>query len=94
MRTVRVQVSSVISRRCKYFFPQGSFARFFNSAIARPARRPSLVAVEFEFFGVVVATRLECGKPAAETGELIRRQLGDSFGDLFNFHAAQYSRIG
>jgi len=27
----------------------------------------------------------------AEAGELIRRQLGDSFGDLFDFHAAQYS---
>ena len=27
-------------------FAYGSFARFFNSANARPARRPSLVAVE------------------------------------------------
>ena len=27
-------------------FAHGSFARFFNSANARPARRPSLVAVE------------------------------------------------
>ena len=44
----------------------GSLARFFNSANARPARRPSLVAVEFEFLGVVGAARLECGEPAAE----------------------------
>ena len=49
----------------------GSFARFFNSAIARAARRPSLVAVEFELLGVVGAARLECCKPAAEAGELI-----------------------
>jgi hypothetical protein len=25
---------------------------------------------------------------------LIRRQLGDSFGDLFDLHAAQYSTAG
>jgi hypothetical protein len=28
------------------YFAHGSFARFFNSENARPARRPSLVAVE------------------------------------------------
>ena len=54
-------------------FAHGSFARFFNSANARPARRPSLVAVEFELLGVVCAARLESGEPAAEAGELIRR---------------------
>jgi hypothetical protein len=54
----------------------GSFARLFNTANARPARRPSLVAV---------------GEPAAEASELIRRQLGNSFGDFFDFHVAQYS---
>jgi hypothetical protein len=43
---------------------------------------------------VVGATRLECGEPAAKAGELIRRQLSDSFGDLFDFHAAQYSTAG
>ena len=36
----------------------------------------------------------ECGEPAAETGELIRRQLGDKFGDFFDFHVAQYSTAG
>jgi hypothetical protein len=35
--------------------------------------------------------RLECGEPAAEAGELIRRQLSNSFGDFFNFHVAQYN---
>jgi hypothetical protein len=34
---------------------------------------------------VINAARLECGKPAAEAGELIRRQLGNSFGDFFTF---------
>ena len=40
---------------------------------------------------MVGAARLECGKPAAEAGELIRRQLANSFGDFFDFHVAQYS---
>ena len=35
---------------------------------------------------VVGAARLECGEPAAESGEFIRRQLGNSFGDFFDFH--------
>jgi hypothetical protein len=33
----------------------------------------------------------ESGEPAAEAGELIRRQLGNSLGDFFHFHVAQYS---
>src|SRR3974390_1545837 len=44
-----------------------------------------------KLFGVVGAARLECGEPAAESGELIRRQLGNSFGDFFDFHGAQFS---
>ena len=47
----------------------------------------------FEVLGVAGAARLECDELAAEAGELIRRQLGDSFGDLFDFHAAQYNTI-
>ena len=35
---------------------------------------------------MVVAARFECGEPAAEAGELIRRQLGNGFGDFFDFH--------
>ena len=37
---------------------------------------------------------LECDEPAAEAGELIGRQLGDNFGDFFDFHVAQYSTAG
>jgi hypothetical protein len=37
---------------------------------------------------------LECDEPTAEAGELIRRQLGDNFGDFFDFHMAQYSTDG
>jgi hypothetical protein len=44
-----------------------------------------------EFRRVVGAARLERGEPAAEAGELIRRQLGNSFGDFFYFHVPQYS---
>jgi hypothetical protein len=44
-----------------------------------------------ELLDVVGAARLECGEPAAEARELIRRQVGDGFGDFFDFHAAHYS---
>jgi len=47
-----------------------------------------------ELLGVVSAAGLECRKPVAEAGELIRRQLGDGFGDVFDFHAGQYSTAG
>ncbi len=40
---------------------------------------------------MIGAARLECGEPAAEAGELIRRQLDNSFSDFFDFHVAQYS---
>ena len=40
---------------------------------------------------MIGTARLECSEPAAEAGELIWRQVGDSFGDFFNFHVAQYS---
>src|SRR5213080_80109 len=40
---------------------------------------------------MIGAARLECGEPAAESGELIRRQLGNRFGNFFDFHVAQYS---
>src|SRR5262249_9201705 len=49
-----------------------------------------------QFLSVIGAARLECGEPAAEAGELIRRELGNSFGDFFDLHGAQYStaRLG
>ena len=53
-----------------------------------------MVAVEFELLGVVGPTRLKCSEPAAEAGELVRRQPDNSFGDFFDFHAAQYSIAG
>jgi hypothetical protein len=42
---------------------------------------------------VISAARLECGEPAAEAGELVWRQVGNSFGDFFDFHVAQYSTV-
>src|SRR5262249_21322842 len=35
--------------------------------------------------------RLERSEPAAEASELIRRQLGNSFGDFFDLHVTQYT---
>jgi len=60
------------------------------------SKRATGEATEFsrsgvEFLGVISAARLECGEPPAETGELIRWQLGNSFGDFFDLHVAQYS---
>ena len=60
------------------------------------SKRAAGEATEFsrsgvELLGVISAARLECGEPPAETGELIRRQLGNSFGDFFNLHVMQYS---
>jgi len=43
-----------------------------------------------ELLHVIGAARLECDEPPAEAGELIRRQLGNSFGDFFDLHVAQY----
>ena len=44
-----------------------------------------------DLLGMIEVARLECGEPAAESSELIRRQLGDSFGDFFDFHVPQYT---
>ena len=40
---------------------------------------------------MIGVARLECGEPAAKAGKLVRWQLGNRFGDFFNFNAAQYS---
>ena len=71
----------------------------FLRALFQFSKRAAGEATEFgcsgvELLGVVGAARLECGEPAAEAGELIRRQLGDNFGDFFDFHMAQYSTAG
>jgi hypothetical protein len=47
-----------------------------------------------EFRRMVGAACLERDEPAAEAGELIRRQLGHSFGDFFHCHVTQYSTAG
>src|ERR1700720_3436873 len=68
----------------------------FLRALFQFSKRAAGEATKFgrsgvELLGVVGAARLECDEPAAESGELIRRQLGDNFGDFFDFHGAQYS---
>ena len=60
------------------------------------SKRAAGEAAEFsrsgiELLGVIAAARLKCGEPAAEAGELIWRQLGNSFCDFFDFHVLQYS---
>ena len=77
---------AAVYSNCGLRFPGAPF-QFCKCATGEPAefgRRGG------EFFGVIGAARLECGEPAAEAGEFIRRQLGNSFGDFFDFHAAQY----
>jgi hypothetical protein len=69
------------------------FSRFLR-ALFQFSKRAAGEATKFgrsgvEFLGVVGAASLECGEPAAESGELIRRQLGNNFGDFFDFHGAQ-----
>src|SRR6516225_5810960 len=66
----------------------------FLRALFQFSKRAAGEATKFgrsgvKLLGVVGAARLECGEPAAESGELIRRQLGNSFGDFFDFHGAQ-----
>jgi hypothetical protein len=75
--------------------PGADYSRFlralfqFSKCAAREAAEFSSSRVQL--LSVISAARLECGEPAAEAGELIRRQLGNSFGDFFDFHVAQYS---
>ena len=63
----------------------------FLRALFQFSKRAAGKATKFgrsgvKLLGVVSAARLECGEPAAESGELIRRQLGNSFGNFFDFH--------
>jgi hypothetical protein len=75
------------------------FCSRFLRALFQFCKRAAGEATKFgrsgvELLGVVGVARLECDEPAAEAGELIGRQLGDSFGDFFDFHVAQYSTDG
>ena len=68
----------------------------FLRALFQFSKRAAGEAAKFgrsgvKLLGVVGAARLECCEPAAESGELIRRQLGNSFGDFFDFHVAEYT---
>jgi hypothetical protein len=59
------------------------FCSPFLRALFQFSKRPAGEAAKFvrsgvELLGVVGAARLECDEPAAEAGELIRRQLGNS----------------
>ena len=74
----------------------GAHYSLFLRALFQFGKRAAGEAAEFscsrvELLSMIGAARLECGEPAAEAGELIRRQLGNSFGDFFDFHGAQYS---
>jgi len=65
----------------------------FLRALFQFSKRAAGEAAKFgrsgvKLLGVVGAARLECDEPAVESGELIRRQLGNSFGDFFDFHRA------
>ena len=75
-----------LSRRCPGNARNLRFLRAlfqFRQGAAGKAAKFSRSGVEF--LGGVAAAGLECRKPAAEAGELIRRQLGDGFGDFFHF---------
>src|SRR5262249_33262823 len=69
-------------------------SRAFSIQQTRGRRSDQVCRSGVEFLGVVGVACLECDEPAAEAGELIGRQLGDNFGDFFDFHVAQYSTAG
>jgi hypothetical protein len=66
----------------------GALFQFSKRAAGKP---PQPGRGGAEFVSVIGAARLERSEPAAKPGELIRRQLGNGFGDFFDFHVAQYS---
>jgi hypothetical protein len=53
-----------------------------------------LVAVECSSLAWPARPASNAVNQRSEAGELIRRQLDDCLGDLFDFHAAQYSTAG
>jgi hypothetical protein len=64
---------------------------FFQFGKRTASEAPEFSRSRIELLSVIGAARFECGEPAAEAGELIRRQLRNSFGDFFDFHVVQYS---
>ena len=76
----------------------GLFSRFLR-ALFQFSKRAASETTKFDRSGVellcmIGAARLECDEPPPEPGELIRRQLGNNFGDFFDFHGAQYRMSG
>jgi hypothetical protein len=60
------------------------------------SKRAAGEAAEFsrsgiELLGMTGAARVESHEPAAEASEFIRLQVGNRFGDFFDFHVADYS---
>jgi hypothetical protein len=93
--TSLISSGAVLSKRCPKSTPTLRFLRAFFQLGKRAAGEPTKFNRSgIELLGVVSAAGLECRKPVAEAGELIRRQLGDGFGDVFDFHAGQYSTAG
>ena len=90
-----LRLSICAERHTRQLRPGAHCSRFLR-ALFQFGKRAAGEAAEFsrsrvELLSMIGAARLECGEPAAEAGELIRRQLGNSFGDFFDFHVAQYS---
>ena len=76
-----------------HFFYSRFLRALFQFGKSAACEAAKLGSSGVELLGVVGAGSLECGEPAAEAAELIRRQLGNRFGDFFDFHAAQYSTV-
>ena len=89
-RNVKPTISSVTISSVGASIMLQLLSRFLR-ALFQFSKRAAGEATKFgrsgvKLLGVVGAARLECGEPAAESGELIRRQLGNSFGNFFDFH--------
>jgi hypothetical protein len=96
-RGLNPKFSETVSLALVPLHPRGTrlYSRFLR-ALFQFSKRAAGESTKFgrsgvKLLGVVGAARLECGEPAAESGELIRRQLGNNFGDFLDFHGAQYS---
>ena len=93
--TSLISSGAVLSKRCPKSTPTLRFLRaFFQLGKRATGYATKLGRSGVELVGVVGAAGFECGEPTTEPDELIWRQLGDSFGDFFNFHVAQYSTAG
>jgi len=72
------------------YYARGFCSRFLR-ALFQFSKRATGEAAKLgrsgvEYLGVVGPASFECGEPVAEAGELVRRQLDNSFGDFCDFH--------